>query len=1016
MKLYNLCLVLPKGETMKNSNNKILDAWIKVEQLSEGSIDRKKLKYKIFQENDYQKVLRNFLNQQKLESNSGIAIYCGIFSFQEIIERLRIEYGLKSTEEELTTSEKFTFALYFDKDLNFLADKLFLTMSGYIYQRKNLPDNFLKIENDFRERIEKEFIDNEFNEVLTKLLKEYSILPSNCRYCFVRNLDDDTNLHSFFINDLEYVKSIANENVNRYLSGFYSERINLDSNSLSSNFNQSALESILEPQNYPLGRFPSNPKYSLSMMQQVAVNVASHEGENIRSVNGPPGTGKTTLLRDIFADLVTEQAKIICDLVRPVLKGHNHPYFIAELPAEITNKGIVVASSNNGAVKNIVNELPQDRSIDQESGLLSRLKEVDYFTEISNYLYSEEGADSEEQRYWGLFSTEGGNRQNRSRLQQTLKAMHKELSSEDFLPNPSVYAEFQVQYQKIFNKRQKIQNIADKFRLCSHLKTELKRMKSEFAKADSQKRLEVSKVQRKLDQLNKSKEIVEYELVNCNNLISIINDEKYLVQQDFEAIKIQAPRFLWFNKLFAPSKLQGYFEALNQASVNLKKVYKKLSLETDRCNKFEREIEEYKIQINTLYKKQKDYEEWKSSRESVLEKHQVQISKLQSELSNDAVSKLDFSLSYEKLQVSKFWFDEKFREEQSQLFIKALAVRKQFLYDNKKHFKNALCIWENPQTYLIRNNFAELFKIAWDWINFAIPVISTTFASFGTMFRYLPENSIGNLFIDEAGQALPQASVGAIFRSKRIMAVGDPSQIQPVMTLDKNILSFLAQRYHVADKYLLSSTQSLMDVASKYGFKKQDGTWIGIPLWVHRRSSEPMFSISNKISYDNLMVQGKKEEEVRGKGKWFNISGIAKDKFVSEQVEFLKEELQKRRDEFDDIYIITPFKNVASKLIKELDKIDFTKRENEKVINIGTVHTFQGKENKIVYLVLGADSRSKGAARWVVSEPNILNVAATRAKEEFYIIGDKALYEHLKSPIVTDTISILDNYNNTNIR
>ena len=107
---------------------------------------------------------------------------------------------------------------------------------------------------------------------------------------------------------------------------------------------------------------------------------------------------------------------------------------------------------------------------------------------------------------------------------------------------------------------------------------------------------------------------------------------------------------------------------------------------------------------------------------------------------------------------------------------------------------------------------------------------------------------------------------------------------------------------------------------------------------------------------------------------------------------------------------------MASKLIKELDKIDFTKRENEKVTNIGTVHTFQGKENKIVYLVLGADSRSKGAARWVVSEPNILNVAATRAKEEFYIIGDKALYEHLKSPIVTDTISILDNYNNTNIR
>ena len=245
------------------------------------------------------------------------------------------------------------------------------------------------------------------------------------------------------------------------------------------------------------------------------------------------------------------------------------------------------------------------------------------------------------------------------------------------------------------------------------------------------------------------------------------------------------------------------------------------------------------------------------------------------------------------------------------------------------------------------------------------------------------------------------------------MAVGDPSQIQPVMTLDKNILGFLAQRYKVEERYLSSSTQSLMDAASKYGFKKQDGAWIGIPLWVHRRSSEPMFSISNKISYDNLMVQGKKKEEVQGKGKWFDISGVAKDKFVSEQAEFLKGELQKRREEFDDIYVITPFKNVASRLIKELDKIDFTQRENKKVINVGTVHTFQGKENKIVYFVLGADSRSKGAARWAVSEPSILNVAATRAKEEFYIIGDKALYKHLNSPIITDVIAILDDYKTT---
>ena len=54
---------------------------------------------------------------------------------------------------------------------------------------------------------------------------------------------------------------------------------------------------------------------------------------------------------------------------------------------------------------------------------------------------------------------------------------------------------------------------------------------------------------------------------------------------------------------------------------------------------------------------------------------------------------------------------------------------------------------------------------AWNWINMAIPVISSTFASFSRMCENLGTSTLGHLFIDEGGQALPQASVGAINRS-----------------------------------------------------------------------------------------------------------------------------------------------------------------------------------------------------------------------------------------------------------
>lgn len=301
---------------------------------------------------------------------------------------------------------------------------------------------------------------------------------------------------------------------------------------------------------------------------------------------------------------------------------------------------------------------------------------------------------------------------------------------------------------------------------------------------------------------------------------------------------------------------------------------------------------------------------------------------------------------------------------------------------------------------------------SWQWVNFAIPVISTTFASFRKMFTNIEEEGISNLFIDEAGQALPQASVGAIFRSKKILVVGDPSQIKPVLTVDPNVLNLIRKNYRVSEHFISSnaSTQTIIDNIGKYGFKNSVQKWRGIPLWVHRRSKNPMFTIANELSYDGLMVHGNPPKEIQGKGRWIDITGTANDKFVQEQATYVKKEIKEIMDK-KEIYVITPFKNVAYKLERELNSINFVKRENGKAVNVGTVHTFQGKEAEIVFLVLGADNRSRGAAEWVVSEPNLINVAATRAKSEFYIVGDKKLYSQLGSEVATKTIELLEQYN-----
>ena len=83
--------------------------------------------------------------------------------------------------------------------------------------------------------------------------------------------------------------------------------------------------------------------------------------------------------------------------------------------------------------------------------------------------------------------------------------------------------------------------------------------------------------------------------------------------------------------------------------------------------------------------------------------------------------------------------------------------------------------------------------------------------------------------------------------------------------------------------------------------------------------------------------------------------------------------------EAKDISVITPFTDVRNNL----------KRIVGNKMVFGTIHTMQGKEAPVVIMVLGGNTAGSGARNWAVSEPNLLNVAATRAKRRFYVIGDR---------------------------
>lgn len=1029
-----------------NTKENILDAWIVVEKLSEGFIEPGEQGMMTLDREiqDWEEYFREFLRENKEREKlsdkafrkSGIVLFFGIFDFDEVIDILKKKYNLEHTYEDRSKSKKFTVALFFDKDLQFLQNRFFYTMSGYIRNYGDFPKDIGRAEGDFGNEIRGKFDrerdkEHAFHSVILWLLEKYHADLSNFRYKFVRNLERDVvNLHSFFIRDLEKAKKLNTENLKRYLQESPGERINLDSKKEASNFYPEIFEDILQPENYPDGRFPGNSDYALAFMQQVATNIAIHDPENMRSVNGPPGTGKTTLLRDIFAHMLVRQALEICSRPDKYIQGELNYWEKAKigvLPKEIARENIVVASSNNGAVQNIVRELPKSTSIGGE--FLDQIKEADYFMHISNCDIEEEvsGKDrilvlkEKEEKNWGTFSMEGGASAKVRKLLLAIEAMEEELET-SYVPDDRIYQRFLSKYHTVEERKRELQKCRERSAKLIRLKNQYEQERAVFEKEKEEKQRQISadseKQERGAQKCRQEKEELENRLAEVTSDTADLEEGLKQAQRNYDTVRLQKPAFLWIQKIFNPSGVKSYFASLTRANDTLTHVEKQKNERMKEQADMEKRILEKHRRIADLTRQQrKDREKvsrWKEKREKELQIQLERIKELEGENERPGVKGIDFSQSYEALQKSNPWSDKQFRIMQTELFIDSLKVKKQFLYENRKNLTKARTIWKKQSEYAPKENGAEIITQAWQWLNFAVPVISTTFASLGNMFFNMPVNSIYNLFVDEAGQALPQACVGAAFRSRRIMAVGDPAQIKPVLTLDSKVLRLIGMHYDVSEKYLSENTsvQTLMDAAGKYGFYKKEKEWIGIPLWVHRRSDDPMFTISNEISYNGLMVQGKPEDEAQGRACWYSVEGTANDKFVKEQADFLVDLISKRLEEEEnlkeEIYVISPFRNVAQQMARELDRIQFTRRDKKGPVNVGTVHTFQGKEAKIVYLVLGADEASRGAAAWAVSEPNIMNVAATRAKKEFYIIGDKELYQSLGSETANKTIRILE--------
>jgi AAA domain len=130
------------------------------------------------------------------------------------------------------------------------------------------------------------------------------------------------------------------------------------------------------PDRIPSGRWVTGTDRPLAFSQQFAVNQILRtlsDTSGLFAVNGPPGTGKTTMLRDVIAAIVVNRAiELAClaspseafTTIRERWQPTTYPHTITTPNPRLTGFEIVVASSNNGAVENVSTEIPGPKGID----------------------------------------------------------------------------------------------------------------------------------------------------------------------------------------------------------------------------------------------------------------------------------------------------------------------------------------------------------------------------------------------------------------------------------------------------------------------------------------------------------------------------------------------------------------------------------------------------------------------------------------------------------------------------
>lgn len=883
------------------------------------------------------------------------------------------------------------------------------------------------------------------------------------------------------------------------------------------------------PDLVPAGRWPAPARFPLALSQQFAVDriLADRAGAEggMFSVNGPPGTGKTTMLRDLVAALVVERAAVLATLDRPdqaftgpPWRGKDrqarHPRFVSRLDPRLTGFEIVVASSNNGAVENITAELPGIGALGEHwhGG-------PDHFSDLASALL---GGPA-----WGLVAAVLGNKANRKefadrfwwgRLPQKetdarkaaelppLRGMREVLS--DWIPprpQPSgrgpvtpadqgaaaapgparpvpswtgAVAAFRTAQAEVERLR------AGRARLAGALAAvgspsagqRIADLEAAVSRADRQ----VAAATAALDRAAAATATARTATAVAEAGYGAASEHVPRARQELANVRaeLSAARELAAHRREYVTALTARHDAPPTPEPGLRGGLRRLLQSSAERQAAERQQEHTQAEIASLLVQQRaalhdsleqvaaaardeslatarharsgaavaeaaaglgaahEYERATSARQTAAAtalRHARQVADASRRELRAVVTELDdrhrelreaartlpsLPLSWSQLdeaeqELGSPWSDEAWSTARSDLFLRALDLHRAFAAGAAKKIRGNLQLLVELMAGTNGHVPDEEVERAWQTLFLLVPVVSTTFSSVGSMFARLGRESIGWVLVDEAGQATPQAAAGALWRARRAVLVGDPLQLEPVVTMPAALQRRLLRAHGVDEHWLPSATsaQAVADRTNRYGTylpapdTDDEHVWVGSPLRVHRRCEEPMFTVSNEVAYGGLMVHGTEprafpDAERSGllPSRWLNTDDPARPSDAPwgqrdrRAFEFVLDGLHRHGVDVERVRVIAPFRALVAECQKVCRGRDgWTPALIQE--RCATVHRAQGKEADVVVLVLGGGR--PGAREWAARTPHLLNVAASRAKRRLYVIGERSLWAPL---------------------